>query len=155
MPTERSIVYQPLSHIYGLGLVLTGLYSGITTLIMPKFDLESFISLIAEFKVRYRYIHDCTYRIYTYNAPYIVCFPYLQVDMIHVVPPIMVQLASSDVTRGYDLSCLRSLSSGAAPLSRELEENVMRMLGGHCHIRQSKYIYTYWYMFMKYIFTFD
>lgn len=63
----------------------------------------------------------------------------LQVDLVHVMPPVMVQLASSnDVTRGYDLSCLRSVCCAGAPLSRELEEDVMRILGGHCQIRQGK-----------------
>lgn len=62
-----------------------------------------------------------------------------QVDQIQVVPPIMVMLASSDLPRRYDLTCLRSISSGAAPLSKEVEQQVSELVGPQCQIRQCQY----------------
>ena len=52
VPEFHSItVYQPLSHIYGHATVLQSLLIGSTCVIMPKFELEAYLSLNAEYKV--------------------------------------------------------------------------------------------------------
>lgn len=50
----------------------------------------------------------------------------------HIVtaPPILVNLAKRPETREYDLSSLRNILCGGAPLSRELQNEVMEKVGG-------------------------
>ena len=79
-----------------IGLILRGLYSGNTTVVMDRFDLDMFCRLVQDFKISYSY----------------------------VVPPIVLLLAKSPTVLKYDLSSLRMLNSGAAPLTRELVETV-------------------------------
>ena len=59
---------------------------------MPKFELEKFCSLIQEHKITFAY----------------------------VVPPVVLLLGKHPVVDNYDLSSLKMLNSGAAPLTKEL-----------------------------------
>ena len=70
----------------------TGLRIGTTIITMPRFDLEQFLSLHQE--------HGIT--------------------RSFVAPPIVVALAKHPMVDNYDLSALRQVFSGAAPLSAEL-----------------------------------
>jgi acyl-coenzyme A synthetase/AMP-(fatty) acid ligase len=67
---------------------------------MPKFDLEAFCSLIMTHKITYAY----------------------------VAPPVLVMLSKHPTVTNFDLSSLRMMNSGAAPLTRELVENVYSRL---------------------------
>lgn len=67
---------------------------------MAKFDLEKFCQHIQNFKITFAY----------------------------VVPPVVLGLAKSPVVSKYDLSSLRMMNSGAAPLTRELQEAVYARL---------------------------
>jgi acyl-CoA synthetase (AMP-forming)/AMP-acid ligase II len=97
----------PLFHIYGLVVVLNmGLYLGATVVMMPRFDLELFLSLIQKYRV----------------------------TLSHIVPPIVLQLAKNPVVGNYDLSSLTTIFSGAAPLGAELSIECMQRIG--CQIRQ-------------------
>jgi 4-coumarate--CoA ligase len=68
---------------------------------MPKFDLEDFCKFIQEIKVTFAY----------------------------VVPPIVLLLSKHPTVDKYDLSSIRMMNSGAAPLTRELVEAVHSRLG--------------------------
>lgn len=57
-------------------------------------------------------------------------------NFLVVVPPIMVMLAKSPLFGKYDLSSVRDISSGAAPLSRDIEDQVRDRLKGNACIRQ-------------------
>jgi len=97
----------PLFHIYGLVVVLNmGLHLGATIVIMPRFDLEQFLSQIQEYRV----------------------------TLSHIVPPIVLKLAKEPVVDNYDLSSLRMIFSGAAPLGSDLSLECMKRIG--CGIRQ-------------------
>ena len=48
--------------------------------------------------------------------------------MLHVVPPIMVMFAKHPLVSSYDLSSVKSIICGAAPLSAEIEEAVKQKL---------------------------
>ena len=97
----------PLFHIYGLVVVLNmGLHLGATLVTMPRFDLEQFLGLIAKHRV----------------------------TLSHVVPPIVLQLARNPLVEKYDLSSLKVIFSGAAPLSPELSRECIERIG--CTIRQ-------------------
>lgn len=87
----------PLFHIYSLNSVLLcGLRAKATILLMPKFDINSFLNLVNK--------HGVTV------AP--------------VVPPIVLAIAKSPDLNKYDLSSIRILKSGGAPLGKELEDTV-------------------------------
>ncbi|KAK1360056.1 4-coumarate--CoA ligase [Heracleum sosnowskyi] len=87
----------PLFHIYSLNAVLCcGLRAGATILIMQKFDIVPFLELIQKYKVTI--------------GPF--------------VPPIVLAIAKSPVVDKYDLSSVRTVMSGAAPLGKELEDAV-------------------------------
>jgi acyl-CoA synthetase (AMP-forming)/AMP-acid ligase II len=61
---------------------------------MPRFDLEDFCRFIQEYKATFAY----------------------------VVPPVVLLLSKSPVVSKYDLSSIRMMNSGAAPLTKELVE---------------------------------
>ncbi|KAK9099906.1 hypothetical protein Scep_023336 [Stephania cephalantha] len=87
----------PLFHIYSLNSVLLcGLRVGAAILIMQKFDIGAFLELIQRWKV----------------------------SVLPLVPPIVLALAKSEVVDDYDLSSVRVVMSGAAPLGKELEDTV-------------------------------
>lgn len=83
----------PLFHIYGLVVVLNmGLHLGATIVTMPRFELDQFLSLIQKYRV----------------------------TLSHIVPPIVLKLAKDPAVANYDLSSLKTIFSGAAPLGPEL-----------------------------------
>lgn len=91
--SESFIAVLPFFHIYGMQVVLNlGLANGATIVTLPRFDLERFLSL----QQRHR------------------------LTRAFVAPPIVVALAKHPLVAEYDLSALRSVSSGAAPLAAEL-----------------------------------
>jgi acyl-CoA synthetase (AMP-forming)/AMP-acid ligase II len=97
----------PLFHIYGLVVVLNmGLHMGATVVMMPRFDLEQFLSLVQKHRV----------------------------TLSHVVPPIVLQLAKNPLVDNYDLSSLKMIFSGAAPLGVDLSAACIKRVG--CGIRQ-------------------
>lgn len=87
-------------HLGLLGLVHFALYMGIEIIVMAKFDLTRFCAITAQKKVTFA----------------------------SVVPPILLLLAKSPVAEKYDLSSLRVLCSGAAPLSKDLVHAVQGRL---------------------------
>jgi 4-coumarate--CoA ligase len=91
----------PWFHIYGLNVaVSTSLFSGAKCIVMSKFDLEKACQLIQE--------HTITF--------------------LYVPPPIVLALGKAPIVDKYDLSSLRYINSGAAPLSKHLVEAVWSRL---------------------------
>lgn len=76
-------------------------YSGISTIVMTSFDLQKFCSIIQKYKITYTY----------------------------VAPPIVVHLAKNPIISKYDLKSLKMITSGAAPLSKDLIYAVKKRLG--------------------------
>ena len=90
---EKFIAVLPFFHIYGMQVLMnTGLRGGATIITMPRFDLEQFLQL--------HQTHGIT--------------------RSFVAPPIVVALAKHPMVDNYDLTALRQVFSGAAPLSAEL-----------------------------------
>jgi acyl-CoA synthetase (AMP-forming)/AMP-acid ligase II len=105
--TDTLICVLPLFHIYGLVVVLNmGLYSGATIVMMPRFELESFLKAVQDYDV----------------------------SLAHLVPPIVLGLSKSPIVDNYKLPKLKTIFSGAAPLGEELTRACMDRLG--CNIRQ-------------------
>jgi 4-coumarate--CoA ligase len=91
----------PLFHIYSLNSVfLCGLRVGAAILIMQKFEIVKLLELVEKFKVTI--------------APF--------------VPPIVLAIAKSPDMDKYDLSSIRTVMSGAAPMGKELEDTVRAKL---------------------------
>ena len=87
----------PFFHIYGLtGLVQQPLHRGIELVVMPAFDLKKFLETIQSQKITF----------------------------VYVAPPVVVRLARDPVVSEYDLSSLRMITCGAAPLTKELVDTV-------------------------------
>jgi 4-coumarate--CoA ligase len=51
-----------------------------------------------------------------------------KITFVYVAPPVVVHLARSDLVKKYDLSSLRMITSGAAPLTKELVDAVYKRL---------------------------
>ncbi|KAJ7949871.1 4-coumarate--CoA ligase like [Quillaja saponaria] len=89
----------PLFHIYSLNSVLLcSLRAGSTVLLMHKFEIGSLLELIQLHKV----------------------------TVAAVVPPLVLALAKNPMVEKFDLSSIKKVLSGAAPLGKELEEALGR-----------------------------
>jgi len=103
----REVAVLPFFHIYGLvSLMNIPLYFGHTVVTMPRFDLREFLRVIQDY----------------------------QITRALVVPPIVLALAKHPLVDEFDLSSLELVSSGAAPLSAELEVACGERLG--CRMAQ-------------------
>ena len=87
----------PFFHIYGMTVIMNlGLREGVTIVTMPRFDLEQFLDLIEQHRVTRAFI----------------------------VPPIALALAKHPAVDGRDLSSIKQIKCGAAPLGPELSAAV-------------------------------
>uniref|UniRef100_A0A6N2KYU7 4-coumarate--CoA ligase n=1 Tax=Salix viminalis TaxID=40686 RepID=A0A6N2KYU7_SALVM len=85
----------PLFHIFSLNSVLLcSLRAGSAVLLMQKFEMGSLLELIKKHNI----------------------------SVAAVVPPLVLALAKNPMVANYDLSSIRIVLSGAAPLGKELEE---------------------------------
>jgi acyl-CoA synthetase (AMP-forming)/AMP-acid ligase II len=104
---DTLICILPLFHIYGLMVVLNmGLYQGSTIVTLPRFELEPFLQTLAKYGV----------------------------TLAHLVPPIVLTLSKHPMVDNYDLSKLKTIFSGAAPLDEHLTRACMQRLA--CDLRQ-------------------
>ena len=98
---EVFVACLPFFHIYGMQIIMNvGLRIGATLVTMPRFDLEQFLTLAQERRA----------------------------TRLWVVPPIVLALARHPMVDDYDLSSVRAVFSGAAPLGPELTEAVEKRL---------------------------
>ena len=105
-PDDVTLAFLPFFHIYGMVVVMgLGLYAGATIVTMPRFDLEQCLQLTQRHRITY----------------------------VYVVPPIFLALRSPLVDK-YDVSSVRALFSGAAPLSADVATEVGKRL--HCEVVQ-------------------
>jgi acyl-CoA synthetase (AMP-forming)/AMP-acid ligase II len=104
---DRLIAVLPFFHIYGLEVIMNaGLYKGATIVTMPKFDLEPFLQVMQDHAITRAYL----------------------------VPPIVLALAKHPLVDGFDLSSLRVIMSGAAPLDAALAQACGERVG--CEVFQ-------------------
>ena len=101
-PETRWIGFLPLYHAYGqMYTILIATRIQAEVYVMPKFVLEDYLRIIQERKITH----------------------------LNLVPPIMVMLAKRPEVDKYDLSSVVEIGCGAAPLSRELQNEVSRKFG--------------------------
>jgi len=106
-PDDRVLAVLPFFHIYGMTVLLNiALAARATVITMARFELPEFLRLIQDYRATY----------------------------VFIAPPIAVALAKHPLVDDYDLSSLRTLFSGAAPLDASLAHAVADRLG--CQVRQ-------------------
>ncbi len=104
---EAVLSFLPFFHIYGMQVLMNAaLAYGGKVITMPRFDLEQFLTLASENRVKRAF----------------------------VVPPVVLALAKHPLVDKFDLSALESLFSGAAPLGAELASEAGARLG--CEVVQ-------------------
>jgi acyl-CoA synthetase (AMP-forming)/AMP-acid ligase II len=97
----------PFFHIYGMVVIMNlALHLGATVVTMPRFDLEQCLEVIQKYGVTFA----------------------------NVVPPLVLAFAKSPLIDKYDLSSLRTVFSGAAPLSEQVAKAAGERLG--CRVVQ-------------------
>ncbi len=83
----------PFFHIYGMTVIMgAALHRGAAVVTMPRFELEPFLQTMQNYGVTWAYL----------------------------VPPIVLALAKHPLVDKYDLSALKSILSGAAPLGKDV-----------------------------------
>lgn len=99
----------PLFHVFG-SMVLISTMANLSgkVVMLPKFEQESFLR----------------------------CFSKYQCTVAFLVPPLLVFLAKNEHVDKYDLSSLRLIICGAAPISKELEQSVKDRLKTNLAIKQ-------------------
>jgi acyl-CoA synthetase (AMP-forming)/AMP-acid ligase II len=98
----------PLFHIYGMQVTMNlGLAAGATIVTMPRFELQSFLRILRDWRV----------------------------TRADLVPPVVLALANDPAVEQYDLSSLRVVTSAAAPLGEELARRCAARLG--CRVKQA------------------
>ncbi|KAK4570487.1 hypothetical protein LTR86_002567 [Recurvomyces mirabilis] len=96
---ERWVGFLPLYHAYGqLYVNLMATKCDIPVYVMQQFVYSDFLQHIQDYKITH----------------------------LQVAPPIMVMLTKRPETKDYDLSSLKGMLCGAAPLSKELQNHVQR-----------------------------
>jgi acyl-CoA synthetase (AMP-forming)/AMP-acid ligase II len=92
----------PFFHIYGMTVLLNiALRQRATLVTMPRFELPEFLRIIQD--------QQCSY--------------------LFIAPPIALALAKHPLVDDYDLSSVRAILSGAAPLDDQLAQAVASRLG--------------------------
>ena len=97
----------PLFHIFGMQVTMSAtLRAGGTLVTIPRFSLDSFLGALEAYRV----------------------------TRAELVPPIVLALANHPAVDDYDLSSLRVIASGAAPLGPDLARACAARLG--CRVKQ-------------------
>lgn len=93
----------PMFHIYSLNtIMMCGLRVGAAIVVMRRFDLAKMMELVQRHRITV--------------AP--------------LVPPVVVAVAKSDAVAAHDLSSVRMVMSGAAPMGKDIEDAFMAKLPG-------------------------
>ncbi|CCM00619.1 uncharacterized protein FIBRA_02655 [Fibroporia radiculosa] len=100
-PGDIGMALLPFYHIYGLVVVMHfAIFYGMTLVVIPKFNFVDMLKSIERHRINY----------------------------IPVVPPIVVLLCKHPAVKQYDLSSLRAMKSGAAPLTAEIIKQLSETL---------------------------
>ncbi|MFE3071875.1 AMP-binding protein [Streptomyces sp. NPDC059247] len=101
-PGDRILAVLPFFHIYGLTALMNApLRHGATVVVLPRFELDTFLGAIQKHRV----------------------------NGLYVAPPIVLALAKHPAVADYDLSSLEYVVSAAAPLDAALAEACSARLG--------------------------
>ncbi|KAJ0166487.1 4-coumarate--CoA ligase-like 2 [Colletotrichum tanaceti] len=98
--TQATLGLLPFSHIYGLVIIAhCGTWRGDGVIVLPKFELKQFLESVQKFKINF----------------------------LPVVPPIIIQVIRNlELCNKYDLTSVRFVYTGAAPLGAETVEDLRK-----------------------------
>jgi acyl-CoA synthetase (AMP-forming)/AMP-acid ligase II len=92
----------PFFHIYGMVVIMMlGLAGGATIVSMPRFDLQEFLGVVQKYRV----------------------------TILPLVPPIVLGMVKHPAVAQFDLSSVRLVFSGAAPLGEDIARALASKLG--------------------------
>ncbi|KAG9504920.1 hypothetical protein J7337_004901 [Fusarium musae] len=105
--TQAVTGFLPFSHIYGLVIgAHTCTWRGDQVIVLPKFEFNDFLKSVQEFKIRQLLVYQQSSK----------------------VPPIIIQvLRFKDVCAKYDLSSVKFVYCGAAPLGEETISDMKKL----------------------------
>ncbi|MFE7132197.1 4-coumarate--CoA ligase family protein [Streptomyces sp. NPDC057638] len=99
---ERILAVLPFFHIYGLTALMNApLRQGATVVVLPRFELDTFLSAIEEHRI----------------------------TTVFLAPPVVLAMAKHPSATSYDLGSLRHIASAAAPLDPQLAAACSERLG--------------------------
>ncbi|KAF8378128.1 hypothetical protein HHK36_029465 [Tetracentron sinense] len=93
-PHSVSLFTVPLFHVFGFFMCVSAVAVAVTVVLMERFEFEGMLKAVEAYRV----------------------------TDIPVSPPLVVAMAKSEVVGKYDLSSLRLVGSGGAPLGKEVME---------------------------------
>jgi acyl-CoA synthetase (AMP-forming)/AMP-acid ligase II len=103
-PVEGEVVvaFLPFFHIYGMVVIMAlALARGAAIVTMPRFDFAEFLTLVQKHRAA----------------------------ILPLVPPVVLGMAKSPATAQFDLSSVRLVFSGAAPLGEDIARELAKKLG--------------------------
>ena len=104
---EAALAGLPFFHIYGMQVLMNALLAnGVRVVTMPRFDLAEALDLVQRERI----------------------------TRFFAVPPIVLGLAKAPIVGDYDLSSIKQIFSGAAPLGAELAAEAAARVG--CEVVQ-------------------
>ncbi len=104
---EAGLAVLPFFHIYGMQVLMNGLLAyGVTVVTMPRFDLDAALDLTQRFGI----------------------------TRFFAVPPIVLALAKMPQVDNYDMSSVKQIFSGAAPLGADLAQEAAERV--NCEVVQ-------------------
>jgi acyl-CoA synthetase (AMP-forming)/AMP-acid ligase II len=103
VPEDVSLLAMPLFHLGGLWPMMSMVYRGGTTILMPRFDLDPMFEIIQKRKVTF----------------------------INLVPTVLGRIISHPDISSYNLKSVRLIMYAGAPIPREQLKNAMKLLGDH------------------------
>jgi acyl-CoA synthetase (AMP-forming)/AMP-acid ligase II len=95
---DNALALLPMSHIYSLVVMChTGPYRGDACIVLPKFEMTSYLNAIQNFKI----------------------------NSLYIVPPIIILMTKNKaILDKFDLSSVKIVFTGAAPLGKETAEEL-------------------------------
>ncbi len=106
-PEEDTVVgVSPFFHIAGLSHLNSALHAGATLVLLPRFDLQTFLGVLQEFRA----------------------------TRVSIPPPVVLELSRNPIVAEYDLSRLGLILWGSAPLGDVVTRACRERLG--CRVKQ-------------------
>ena len=98
---DRMMIFLPFYHIYGTMLMGAAMYTGATAVLMERFEPVECLRLVERHRI----------------------------TLFYVVPPVLVMLSAWPELKKFDLSSVRFVMCGAAPLAPEVGRRFQELTG--------------------------
>lgn len=90
---STTVIFLPFFHIFGLYLLLSGVLFGMKLILIKRFKPEVFLGAVEKYKA----------------------------NILYLVPSILLFLAKSDRLDEFDISSVKDILCGAAPVTADLQ----------------------------------